>query len=130
MFADHICVLVVRVSGYRSSGPEFDSQRYQIFWEVMDLERGPLSLKSTSGELLGRKSSGSILENWEYSHRYLLRWPRDTIYPQKMTLILLTSRGRSVDIVHSRTQATEFANYIPVLAMNIQELLAFRDGVV
>jgi hypothetical protein len=41
----------------------FDSRRYQIFWEVVSLERGPLSLMSTNGELLGRKSSGSGLEN-------------------------------------------------------------------
>jgi hypothetical protein len=41
----------------------FDSRRYQIFWEVVDLERGPLSLVSTIEELLGRKSSGSGLEN-------------------------------------------------------------------
>jgi hypothetical protein len=33
----------------------FDSRRYQIFWEVVDLERGPLSLMSTIEELLGRK---------------------------------------------------------------------------
>jgi hypothetical protein len=33
----------------------FDSRRYQIFWEVVDLERGPLSLVSTIEELLGRK---------------------------------------------------------------------------
>jgi hypothetical protein len=29
--------------------------RYQIFWEVMGLERAPLSLESTIEELLGRK---------------------------------------------------------------------------
>jgi hypothetical protein len=39
----------------------FNSRRYQIFWEVVGLERGPLSLVSTI-ELLGRKSSGSSLE--------------------------------------------------------------------
>jgi hypothetical protein len=38
--------LVVRVPGYRSKGPGFDSRRYQIFWEVVGLERGPLSLVS------------------------------------------------------------------------------------
>jgi hypothetical protein len=27
----NLCGLVVRVPGYRSRGPEFDSQRYQIF---------------------------------------------------------------------------------------------------
>jgi hypothetical protein len=32
------------------------------------LERGPLSLVSTIEELLGRKSSGSSLEDLEYGH--------------------------------------------------------------
>jgi hypothetical protein len=40
----------------------FDSRRYQIFWEVVHLERGPLSLVSAIDELLGRKGSGSGLE--------------------------------------------------------------------
>jgi hypothetical protein len=44
----------------QSSG--IDSWRYQIFWEVVGLERGPLSLVSTIEELLERKSSGSGLE--------------------------------------------------------------------
>jgi hypothetical protein len=35
---------VVRVPGYRSRGPGFDPMRYQIFREVVGLERGPLSL--------------------------------------------------------------------------------------
>jgi hypothetical protein len=30
---------------------EFDSRRYQIFWEVVGLELGPLSLVSTTKEL-------------------------------------------------------------------------------
>jgi hypothetical protein len=54
---------VVRVSGYRSRGPGFDSRRYQIFGEVVDLERGPLSLVRIIEELLEWKSSGSGLEN-------------------------------------------------------------------
>jgi hypothetical protein len=41
----------------------FDSRRYQIFWEVGGLERGPLSLVSKIEELLGRKSSGFGLES-------------------------------------------------------------------
>jgi hypothetical protein len=32
-------------------------------------ERGPLSLVSTTEELLGRKISGSGIENREYGHR-------------------------------------------------------------
>jgi hypothetical protein len=39
----------------------FDSRRYQIFCEVVGLERGPLSLVSTIEELLERKSTCSCL---------------------------------------------------------------------
>jgi hypothetical protein len=38
-----------------------------------------------------------------------LRWPRDTLYPQKLALTLPTSGGRSVGIFRSRTKATEFS---------------------
>jgi hypothetical protein len=44
----------------------FDSCRYQIFWEVVRLERASLSLVSTTEKLLERKSSGSGLENRKY----------------------------------------------------------------
>jgi hypothetical protein len=57
------------------------------------LERGPLSLVNTN-ELLGRKSSGSGLENREYGLGDPLRWPRDTLYPQKLALTSPTSGGR------------------------------------
>jgi hypothetical protein len=46
---DRLCGLVVIVPGYRSN---FDSQRHQIFREVMSLERGPLSLVSITEELI------------------------------------------------------------------------------
>jgi hypothetical protein len=52
----------VRVPGYRSRSPGFDSRHYQIFWEVVYLERGPLSLVRIIEELLEWKSSGSGLE--------------------------------------------------------------------
>jgi hypothetical protein len=58
------------------------------------LERGPLSLVSTTEELLKRKSSGSGLEIRKYGRRDPSRWPR--------------VGGRSVGIVRSRTEATEF----------------------
>jgi hypothetical protein len=54
------------------------SRRYQIFWEVVGLERGPLSLVSTIEELLERKTSGSGLEIKKYGRRDPSRWPRDT----------------------------------------------------
>jgi hypothetical protein len=60
---DRLCDLVVRVPGYRSRDPRFDSQRYQIICEVVGLERGALSLVITIEELFGRNSSGSGLEN-------------------------------------------------------------------
>jgi hypothetical protein len=56
---DRHCGLVVRVPGYISRDPMFDSRRYQIFWEVVDLERGSLSLVSITEELFEWKSSGS-----------------------------------------------------------------------
>jgi hypothetical protein len=81
---------------------------YHIFWEVVGLERVPLSLLSTTEELLGRNSSGSGLENREYGRGDPLRWPRDTFYPQKLVLTLPKSCGSSVSIVHLRTRTMEF----------------------
>jgi hypothetical protein len=66
----------------------------------MVLERDPLSLVNTIEELLGRKIRGSSLENQEYGCRVL--------NTQTLALTLPTSGGRSVGIVHSRTQVTEF----------------------
>jgi hypothetical protein len=60
---DRLCGLVVRVPGYRSRGPGFDTRRYKISWEVVGLERGQISLMRIIEELLERKSSGSGLEN-------------------------------------------------------------------
>jgi hypothetical protein len=56
---DCLCSLVARVPDYTSRNPRFDSCRHQIFWEVVDLKRGPLSLVRISEELLEWKSSGS-----------------------------------------------------------------------
>jgi hypothetical protein len=47
------------------------------------------------------------LESREYGRRDPSRWPRNTLYPQKLVLTSLTSGGRSVSIVRSRTQVTE-----------------------
>jgi hypothetical protein len=73
----------------------------------MGLERGPLSLMSTTEELLGRNSSGSGLENREYGRGDLLYWPLHTLYPQKLALTSPTCGGRSVGIVRLRTKTTE-----------------------
>jgi hypothetical protein len=52
---DRLCGLVVKVPGYRSRGLGFDYRRYQIFWEVVGLERGSLSLVRIIEDVLERK---------------------------------------------------------------------------
>jgi hypothetical protein len=47
------------------------------------------------------------LEILEYGRMDPSRWPRGTLYPQKLALTSPTSGGRSVAIVRLRTKATE-----------------------
>jgi hypothetical protein len=105
---NRLCGLVVRVPGYRARGPGSIPDPTRFFWEIVGLERGPLSLVSTIEGLLERKSSGSGLESREHGRRDPSRWPRGTLYPQKLSLTSPTSGSRSVGIVRSRTKATEF----------------------
>jgi hypothetical protein len=51
----------------------------------------------------------SGLESREYGRRDQSRWPRGTLYPQKLALTSPTSGGCSVGLVRSRTQATGFS---------------------
>jgi hypothetical protein len=90
----------------------FDSQCYQIFWEVVGPELGPLSLVSVIEELLEIKSSFSGLENRDYGRRDPSRWPRGTFYAQNLALSSPTSSGRSVGIVLSRIQGKEFNSFL------------------
>jgi hypothetical protein len=90
----------------------FDSLCYQIFWEVVGLELGPLSIVSTIEALLGRKSSGSGLEIRDYGRMDPSRRPRNTLYPQKLSLTSPTNGCRSVDIVRSQTRASYIKIYI------------------
>jgi hypothetical protein len=122
---DRLCGLVVRVFGYRFRPPGFDFRRYQIFW-VVHLERGPLSLVRTIEELLGRKSSGSGLEKREYCCRDQSRWPRGNFYQQKLALTSPTSHGRSVCIVRSRTQTTEFVLFVLFLCFKNSSCLSVK----
>jgi hypothetical protein len=106
----------------------FDSRRDQIFWEVMGLERSPLSLVSTIEELLGRKSCGSGLENRDYCRRDPSRWPHGTFYRQKLSLTLLTSGNRSVGIICSRTPASEFSLVFLVLTVTHDVIQPVSDS--
>jgi hypothetical protein len=109
-FIDRLCSLMMQSSWLQIQRPGFDSRHYQIFWEAVCLERGPLNLVSTIEELFGRKSRDFCLESREYGRRHPSRWPRGSFYPQKkMALASPTSGGHSVGIVRSWTQATEFS---------------------
>jgi hypothetical protein len=55
---DRFCGLVVRVLGYRSGGP--GSIPGTTRKKVLGLERGPLSLVSTTEELLDRKVAAPV----------------------------------------------------------------------
>jgi hypothetical protein len=68
------------------------------------LERCPLSLVRIIEELLEWKSSCSGQENRINGQGDPLRWPRDTLYPQKLALTSPTSGGRSLCIVPLRTR--------------------------
>jgi hypothetical protein len=59
LLKDCLCGLVVRVLDYRSRGPGFDSRALPEK-KVVGLERGPLSLVSTTEELLDRKVAAPI----------------------------------------------------------------------
>jgi hypothetical protein len=70
----------------------------------LGLERGPLSLVSTTEELLDRKVEAPVhkTENTAVGIRHAL-------CPQTLALTSLTNGDRSVGIVRSQTQATEFS---------------------
>jgi hypothetical protein len=97
--------ILVGVPGYRSRDPGSIHGATRFFWEVVGLERGPLSLVSTTEEILGRKSSGSGLESRKYSSRDPSRCPRSILYPQKLALTSPTSGGHPVGIVCSLTRS-------------------------
>jgi hypothetical protein len=83
--------------------PGFDTRCYQIFWEVVGLERGSLGFVSTTEELLERKSNGSGLDSREYvlgirqaDHVYPLPAKFDTNLADKRR-----SLGRYISLVDS-----------------------------
>jgi hypothetical protein len=57
-WTDRLCGLVVRVLGYRFGGPGSISSTTRK--KILDLERGPLSLVSTTEELLDRKVAALV----------------------------------------------------------------------
>jgi hypothetical protein len=68
ILSDRLCGLVVRVLGYRSGGPDSVPGTTRKKIREVGLERGPLSLVSTTEELLDRKVAAPVLktENTAY----------------------------------------------------------------
>jgi hypothetical protein len=75
---------------------------------VVGLERGPLSLGSTTEELLERKVAAPVYrtENTAVGIRHADQVV--PLYPQKLAITSPASGSRSVGIVRSRTQTIEF----------------------
>jgi hypothetical protein len=108
--SDRLCGLVVRVLGYRSGGPGSIPSTTKKK-KVVGLERGPLSLVSTTEEILDRKVAASVYktENTAIGIRHA-----DHVAPsirKKLAITSPTSGGRSVGIVRSQTQTMEFYIY-------------------
>jgi hypothetical protein len=126
---DRLCGLVIRVPDYCSRGPR----------SILGVLRssgsgtGLLSLVSTTEQLLGRNSSGSGLENREYgSTGSAALTTRHPSIRNKLALTWPTSGDRSVGIVRSRTQATEFIcfyyYYYPTAVVGPLLLFQFPDN--
>jgi hypothetical protein len=109
--------LVVRVPGYRSRDPGFNSRHYQIIWEVVGLERGPLSPVSTTEELLGRNSSCPGQEKLRID------------CADHVALTSPASGGRPVDVVHSRTKDTEFSRVFSFSGMSHKSAMSCGNAV-
>jgi hypothetical protein len=82
---------------------QFDFLSSGLFTELIYVS---LMISSFGGTLLilQNVSSWCLVLTTEINGRWdPLRWPRDTLYPQKLALTSLTSDGRSVGIVRLRT---------------------------
>jgi hypothetical protein len=105
---DRLCGIVVRVLGNRSGDPDSipGTTRKK---KAVGLERGPLSLVSTTQELLDRKVAAPVYktENTAVGIHHA-----DHVAPsirKNLVITSPTSGGRSVGIVRSRSQTMEFS---------------------
>jgi hypothetical protein len=89
------------------------------------LERGPLSLVTTTEELLESKSSGYGLENREYGVRDPYADQMAPSNPQMLALTSPTIGGRWIGMVRSRTQLTEFKIFY---ALHILHIIFCRNA--
>jgi hypothetical protein len=82
----------------------------RFFWEVVDLERGPLSLVRITEQLLQWKSSGSGSRELRLTAVGISCADHATpSIRKKLALTSPTTCGRSVSTVRLRPKATEFS---------------------
>jgi hypothetical protein len=81
---------------------------YFILYFRKRLDICPLSIVSTTEELLGRKSSGSGPERREYGHKDPSRWPRSTLYTQEVGTNFADMRRSLGRYSSLQSKATEF----------------------
>jgi hypothetical protein len=112
---------VVRVLGYKSGGPGSIPRHYQK--KSSGFGTGSTQPREYNWGATWYKRSGSCVENWEYGRRDPSRWPRGTLYPQKLAIISPTSDGRLVSIVRSRTQTMELLLYHTYIIFVISTIL-------
>jgi hypothetical protein len=86
----------------------FDFRYYQIFWEVVGLDRGLLSLVTTIEELLGRGTAAAVLITEITAAGEPPRWLSFTPLFAKVVTNFADKLRFSVGVVRSRTHATEF----------------------
>jgi hypothetical protein len=108
-----LCVYEPRIYSPKHIEINFDKSHY---------DRGPFSPVSTIEELLGRKTSGSCLENREYGRSDASRWPRDTLYPQNLAPTSSTSSSRSVGIVCSFCASDAHCLFEDTIKMDLTEV--------
>jgi hypothetical protein len=105
---DRLCGLVVTVPGYRSRGPGSIAGSH-IFLDVVDLEGIHSASWVQLRSYLKEKSSGSGLKKRDQGRRgSVALTTRQPSMHQKLALTSPTNGGRSVSIVRSLSQATEF----------------------
>jgi hypothetical protein len=106
---DRLCGLVVRALGYRSGGPgSIPGTTKKNKTKVVCLERGPLSLVSTTEELFDGKVAAPV---WKTKNTTVGFRHADHVASsirKKFAITSPTSDDRSVGIVLSRTKTMEF----------------------
>jgi hypothetical protein len=90
------------------------------FLKIVGLERGPLSLVSTTEELRERKSSGSCRKPRLRSYVICRTDYAKPLYSQILALTSPTRGGRSVGMVCSRTKAMELSFSLLLLVVVLE----------